>query len=72
MIAIRFKHNEEQRLDALAKRTGRTKTFYVREAVETYLDDIEDYYLAKKISAKIDSGEMKTYSLEEVEKELGL
>nr|WP_314471220.1 TraY domain-containing protein [uncultured Sphingomonas sp.] len=38
----------ERRLEALARRTGRTKTFYAREAIEAHLDDLEDFYLAEE------------------------
>ena len=35
-----------KRLDALAKKTGRTKSFYAREAIIRHLDHLEDYHLA--------------------------
>jgi RHH-type rel operon transcriptional repressor/antitoxin RelB len=38
----------EERLDALAKKTGRTKSFYAREAILRQIEDIEDYYLAQR------------------------
>lgn len=47
MLAIRLSDETELRLDALAKQTGRTKTFYAREAILTHfedLEDLEDYY----------------------------
>jgi RHH-type transcriptional regulator, rel operon repressor / antitoxin RelB len=72
MIAVRLKADLERRLDELAKKTGRTKTFYVREAVINYLDELEDVYLAEKRLRSILAGKSKTYSLEEVVKELGL
>ena len=34
----------EKRLARLAKKTGRTKTFYAREAILAYLEDMEDIY----------------------------
>lgn len=37
-----------RRNGALAARTGRTKTFYAREAIEAHLDDLEDFYLAEE------------------------
>jgi RHH-type rel operon transcriptional repressor/antitoxin RelB len=46
MLAIRLTPDIENRLTELAKRTGRTKTFYAREAILRYLDDLEDQYLA--------------------------
>lgn len=36
----------EERLTALAKKTDRTKTFYAKEAVLSYIEDLEDTYLA--------------------------
>ena len=46
MLALRLNDETERRLAALAERTGRTKTFYAREAIEAHLDDLEDFYLA--------------------------
>jgi len=46
MLAIRLPEDIEQRLADLAEKTGRTKTFYAREAILKYLDDMEDQYLA--------------------------
>lgn len=42
MLAIRLPEDIELRLNNLAKKTGRSKTFYVREAILEYLDDLED------------------------------
>jgi RHH-type rel operon transcriptional repressor/antitoxin RelB len=72
MLAIRLPAEVENRLDALARMTGRTKTFYAREAILEHLDDLEDLYLAEQRLLDIRSGKSRTYSLEEVEKELGL
>src|SRR6185312_2313656 len=41
MLAIRLPEEVEKRLDALARRTGRTKTFYAREAIMAHLQDLE-------------------------------
>jgi RHH-type rel operon transcriptional repressor/antitoxin RelB len=46
MLAIRLQTDIEERLERLAKRTGRTKTYYAREAILEHLDDLEDGYLA--------------------------
>ncbi len=45
MLALRLPPEIEKRLDALAKKTGRTKSFYAREAILRHLDDLEDIYL---------------------------
>jgi RHH-type rel operon transcriptional repressor/antitoxin RelB len=48
MLALRLPPEIEQRLDALARKTGRTKSFYAREAILRQIEDIEDYYLAQR------------------------
>ena len=68
MLAIRLDPEIEKRLDELAKKTGRTKTFYAREAILEHLEDLEDIYLATE---RLRSPE-RTYSAEEVKDELGL
>ncbi|MDN5768994.1 MAG: DUF6290 family protein [Humibacillus sp.] len=45
-ISIRLTDDEEERLDSLARRTGRSKSFYVRTALREYLTDLEDAFLA--------------------------
>ncbi len=71
MLAIRLPEKIENRLDRLAKRTGRTKTYYAREAILRHLDDLEDIYLAEKRLVEIRSGRTKTIPLEEVMKRYG-
>ena len=68
MLAIRLDPEIEKRLDALAKKTGRTKTFYAREAILEHLEDLEDVYLATERLQR----PTKTYSAEDVKHELGL
>jgi len=46
VLAIRLPEDIENRLKALADKTGRTKTFYAKEAILQYLDEMEDKYLA--------------------------
>jgi RHH-type rel operon transcriptional repressor/antitoxin RelB len=52
MLALRLPPEIEQRLDALAKKTGRSKSYYAREAILRQLEDIEDYYLATRRLAR--------------------
>lgn len=68
MLAVRIPPEIESRLDALAKKTGRTKTFYVREALCEYLADLEDHYLAEE---RLKADRM-AIPLDEVERTLGL
>lgn len=72
MLAIRLPEDIELRLNNLAKKTGRTKTFYVRKAIFEYLDDLEDLYLAEKRLSNIKNGKTKTIKLDQLERELGL
>ena len=46
MLAIRLPEEIERRLAKLAEKTGRTKTFYAREAIVSHLEELEDTYLA--------------------------
>ena len=72
MLAIRLPKTIEKRLDRLAKRTGRTKTYYAREAILRHLDDLEDIYLAEKALNAIRSRRSRTIPLEEVMRRRGL
>ncbi len=66
MLAVRLPEAMEDRLANLANRTGRTKSFYVREAIAEYLDDLEDIYLAENRLEELRVGRSRTYTLEEV------
>jgi RHH-type transcriptional regulator, rel operon repressor / antitoxin RelB len=72
MLAIRLPADIEARLEDLAKRTGRTKSFYVREAIIEHLADIEDIYLAESRLEELRAGKSQTFSLADVERDLGL
>ena len=72
MLAIRLPEEIESRLAALASRTGRSKTFYARETILTYLKDLEDYYLAAQVVTDIRKGAGKTYSNGDVKVALDL
>ena len=68
MLGVRLEPELEKRLERLAKKTGRTKTYYAKEAIRQYIEDHEDYLLAEEVSRRNE----KTFSLEEVRRELGL
>ena len=67
MLAIRLPAEIEQRLDVLAKETGRTKTFYAREAILNYIEDLEDIYIAEQRLADIKAGRSRVYTSQELE-----
>jgi RHH-type transcriptional regulator, rel operon repressor / antitoxin RelB len=66
MLAIRLPQAIEQRLEKLSRRTGRTKTFYVREAILEHLEDLEDLYLAERALKRVQSGEDRTIPLKTI------
>ena len=72
MLAIRLPEDIEERLSVLAKKTGRTKTFYAREAILEYLDSLEDIHMAEKRYEDIRSGKSKPIPLKKVIREYGV
>lgn len=72
MFAIRLPAEIETRLTELSQATGRTKTFYVREAILEHLDDLEDLYLAEQRMIDIRAGKIETLPLAEVMKKYDL
>ena len=71
-VVVRFDTEIIQRLNELAKRTGRTRSYYIKEAVEENLVDMELLYLAQSRSEEIRKGNSKTISLEELKNKYGL
>ena len=72
VLSLRLPKATKERLDNLSAQTRRPASVYVREALEEYLDDLEDYYLAAEELEAIRAGRSKTYSLGEVKADLGL
>ena len=72
MLAVRLPPSIEKRLDKLARRTGRTKTYYAREAILQHLEELEDMYLAEGVLERIRSGEERTIPLKALLKRHGL
>lgn len=70
MLAVRLDADLEARLTAVAKRTGRSKSFYAREALREKIEELEDIALLEEALRDPEAG--KTVSLDEVVKRLGL
>jgi RHH-type transcriptional regulator, rel operon repressor / antitoxin RelB len=70
--SIRLAPETEQRLDYLASQTGRTKAFYLREIIENGIQEMEDYYLAADVLARVRQGKEQVHSAAEVRRDLGL
>jgi RHH-type rel operon transcriptional repressor/antitoxin RelB len=66
VLAIRLPPDVEARLAALADATGRSKSYYVREAIEEHLADLEDIYLAQKRIEDLRAGRTRTIPIEDV------
>ena len=71
-VSLRLPDDVSQRLQNLAQITGRSKTYYMVEAIREHLDDLEDLYLAEQRLIDIRSGKTQTVPLEEVMKRYGL
>lgn len=71
-VSLRLPDEVSQRLEHLSELTGRSKTFYMIEAIREHLDDLEDLYLAEQRLIEARAGRSKTHTLEEVERDLGL
>jgi len=72
MLAIRLPMEIETRLDHLAKLTGRTKTYYAREAIIEHLNDLEDIYMAEERMHEIRRSAVKPVPLSKVMKKYGM
>jgi RHH-type rel operon transcriptional repressor/antitoxin RelB len=71
-ITFRIDTDTDERLNRLARETHRDKSFYLREALEEYLSDLEDIYLAEKRLEDVRAGRTRTFTLDEVEARLDL
>lgn len=71
-VALRIPEDLANRYDLLAKSTGRTKTFYMTEALDAEIDRLEyEYGLMKKVE-DFRAGRLDTVTLDELEGSLGL
>jgi RHH-type rel operon transcriptional repressor/antitoxin RelB len=71
-VSLRLPDDVAARLQQLAERTGRSKTFYMVEAIHRHIDDLEDLYLAEKSLIELRAGRSHTVPLEEVMKRYGM
>jgi RHH-type rel operon transcriptional repressor/antitoxin RelB len=71
-VSLRLPDELSKRLTVLARRTGRSKTYYMIEAIREHLDDLEDLYLAERRLIDIRAGKEKTIPLDEVMKRYGM
>lgn len=62
LLSVRIEDVLAERLERLAQDTHRTKSFYVKEALMNYIDNLEDIYLAEKRLEDLRSGQEKILS----------
>lgn len=71
-MSIRLSPEDEARLEALARRTGRSKTFYVREAIHLHLDDLEERFWADSVVREWEGSDQASRPAEDLWDELGV
>ena len=71
-VSLRLPDEVTQRLDNLVARTGRSKTFYMVEAICGHIDDLEDLYLAEQRLIDHRTGTTQAVPLADVMKRYGL
>ena len=70
-LVLRLPPEIEARLDALARKTGRSKSFFARESILEHLDDLEDTYLAQEALGEHVSSGRPTISSEDLRTRYG-
>jgi RHH-type rel operon transcriptional repressor/antitoxin RelB len=71
-VSLRLPDDVSARLQQLVELTGRSKTFYMVEAINQHIDDLEDLYLAKRELEEVRAGRSTTVPLEDVMKRYGM
>ena len=71
-VSLRLPIEMIERIEHLAKATGRSRTFYMQEAIKQKIEDLEDLYLAEQALIDIRAGKSRLHTLDEVEEALGL
>jgi RHH-type rel operon transcriptional repressor/antitoxin RelB len=72
VLAIRLPEKIEERLERLAKRTGHTKAYYVRQAIIEHLEDLEDVEIANKRLENLRTGKTRTVPLSRLVRKYGV
>jgi RHH-type rel operon transcriptional repressor/antitoxin RelB len=69
MLGVRLPEDLDRRLGTLANKTHRSKSFYVKEALQAYLDEYEqDLSTIAEYESQVRHKTLKTYSLNEIKK----
>ncbi len=71
-VAVRLTVDEQRRLDELSARTGRSRSFYVREAIQLHLRDLEERYWEDQVVQEWEHSKQAIRPAAELWSELGL
>ena len=71
-MTIRLSEQLDERLSNLTKQTGRSKSYYLTEALESYLENMEDLLISNAVLERIRTGKERVYSVNEVRNELNM
>ena len=71
-LTVRIPDNLNEVLEKFCKADERSKSWFVKKALQTYLEDLEDYRAGIKALEEFERSDKKTYSIEEVAKECGI
>ena len=72
VLAIRLPEKIEERLERLAKRTGRTKAYCAKQAIIEHLEDLEDVEIADQRLDKLRTGKTRTVPLSRLVRKYGV
>ncbi len=72
MLSVRLQDDFEDRLNNLAEKTKRPKSFYVKELFNRHFQELEDIYLAETAMEEFKQSGKKTISLKEMREALDL
>ena len=67
MLSVRLDKELEEELEKLAKRTKRPKSFFVKEALREYLQDVKDVLEAKE---RLSDPKRELLTLDELKREV--
>ena len=71
-VSLRLPEDLNKRLNSLAEQTGRSKTFYMLEAIKQHISDLEDLYLAEQRLINIRAGKIQALPIQEVMTRYGM
>ena len=71
-VSLRLPTELVERISHLAETTGRSRTYYMQEAIKQHIDDLEDLYFAEQALVDVRAGKSETISLETLIEEYGL